>query len=472
MVANKENSKMSLIISTLFVLQTILADASPEFLSFEWKPSVQEFVVPQGGGSFYVRAWGAGGGGSALGSGAAGDYVSGMLELQGGSILKIVVGKGGERSESGEPTGIYLNSVAPENALLLAAGGEKTTKSRLGKVAGQGETQSFADGKLVQDRFFLAGEDGAPTQDARPAYRCSKTYKEGTGVGRKAAKGGNGLVVLSRGFQDFCYTGANQLFTVPGGVTSVSMYAWGGGGGGSTGTTRTPGSAGGFATRTLTVEPGDRLLVIVGGGGLRPLNATSGVATYGGGGCGTYSGGHGSGGGGGRSAVRQLYTIAAGGGGSGSGGEATTAQHANTGVGGGASGGNGASSIDSTGGSGGNGASQSAGGTAGVYMGDGTSYPGTAGTLLTGGNGHLGNNRPGGGGGGGLYGGGGGGGGFSGADSWGGSGGGGSSFPSTGSLSGSGQAPGNDSDTGKPRTAGRGGEKASHGGDGYLRVTW
>ncbi|HWH75542.1 MAG TPA: hypothetical protein VNV16_14890, partial [Methylibium sp.] len=74
----------------------------------------------------------------------------------------------------------------------------------------------------------------------------------------------------------FSYTGTNQEWTVPEGVTEVTIKAWGGGGhGGVRGTSRpaivgtpnTYGGGGGFSRATFAVTPGQVLTIRVGGGG-------------------------------------------------------------------------------------------------------------------------------------------------------------------------------------------------------------
>jgi hypothetical protein len=107
-----------------------------------------------------------------------------------------------------------------------------------------------------------------------------------------ANTGNTGVTVLSA-------TGVDQTFTVPAGVTSLTVSLWSGGGGG--GATGTPGAAGYYITGVLTVSPGQTLKVIVGSGGA--YNSTS--TTYGGGGA---SGGAGGACGGGRSAIQLQLT--------------------------------------------------------------------------------------------------------------------------------------------------------------------
>ena len=98
------------------------------------------------------------------------------------------------------------------------------------------------------------------------------------------------------GINIFPYTGSDQFYTVPSGVTSVTISMWAAGGG--------PGQAGGFGgggayvNASLSVTAGMSLRVIVGQGG--SVGATSG---YGGGGFGS-----GAASGGGRSAIQLIQT--------------------------------------------------------------------------------------------------------------------------------------------------------------------
>jgi len=81
------------------------------------------------------------------------------------------------------------------------------------------------------------------------------------------------------------YSGSSETWTVPAGVTSVKIQAWGAGGGGldssywSGGST---GASGGYAEGITSVKGSDVLAIVVGGGG--QIKSTSG--TFGGGGAG------------------------------------------------------------------------------------------------------------------------------------------------------------------------------------------
>jgi hypothetical protein len=228
--------------------------------------------------------------------------------------------------------------------------------------------------------------------------------------------------------QTFDYTGAEQDFVVPAGVTSITITASGAQGGTGGSSHSEVAGAGGTTTGTIAVTPGETLAVYVGrAGGNGVLSrdfsgAAGGAGGFNGGATGGSSGIGGGGGGGGSSDVRQggnalgnRVIIAGGGGGSGANGNSGVG-----GVGGGSSGGDGATAR-STGGSGG---TPSAGGAGGAPNG-GSGTAGSAGSSLDGGSGGTDFGAGGGGGGGGYFGGGGAGGSLSG-DS--GGGGGGSSF--------------------------------------------
>jgi hypothetical protein len=184
----------------------------------------------------------------------------------------------------------------------------------------------------------------------------------------------------------FNYSGADQFFAVPAGVSSLTVKLWGAGGG-------YRGGSGALVTGDLAVTPGEVLTLIVGGGG-KSNAAGYAAGAYGGG------GGHANlaGGGGGRSAIRrgvtELATAAAGGGGGGYPGASA----------------GGAAGV-SVGGKGGGASDQ--GGEGGTQVSGGATYqssPATAGSAFQGGEAYRQIFVASGGGGGGYFGGGGGGG--------------------------------------------------------------
>jgi len=256
--------------------------------------------------------------------------------------------------------------------------------------------------------------------------------------------------------------GAGTL-TIPTGVTSITIKAWGGGGGsggggGGTGTGGA-GGGGGYLTETITVTPGEVLTTYVGGGGQGGTAGGTGLPGAAGGGGGYTSLYRGS----------TMLAIAAGGGGGGGGRSTNTTSGGAGGAGGGTTGVTGGVSGGLTGGGGGTPTAGGAGGTGGNAGAAGTSLTGggggdaiaspstkgsgVAGGIATGGNGGsliTALYASGGGGGAGLFGGGGGSG--SSAGNTGGTGGGGGSSASasgaTGvtNTAGSGTVPGNSTD--------------------------
>ena len=251
-----------------------------------------------------------------------------------------------------------------------------------------------------------------------------------------------GLVV-----EEFNFTGSEQQYVVPSGVTEITVELYGAQGAEPNDRLdNSDGGLGGYVTGVLSVTPGETLYLYVGGEG-----GTDGTGGYNGGGNGGFgsagsscSGGD-AGGGGGASDIRQggnalsdRTVVAGGGGGSARDYCNGTCQPCGCGGGGGGAGGmtgedgiaayNCGFGYAGQGVNFGGGATQAIGGTAGPQDGGGGNV-GTAGTLGQGGNGSDGQyDVAGGGGGGGYYGGGGGGGADNGSGVAGGGGGGGSSY--------------------------------------------
>ncbi len=277
--------------------------------------------------------------------------------------------------------------------------------------------------------------------------------------------GFSGGSFVASGSAVFSYTGSNQTWTVPSGVTEATALLWGAGGGGSF---EAVGGGGGFCQATFTVTPAEEITVIVGGAGVC-FNSGSGnsAASFGGGGTANRRGTLNFGSGGGRSAIRrgstELLTAGAGGGAGGSG----ISGGSGSGTGNGSPGGGttGGSYANSNGGQGG---TQSLGGVPGnAYSGNAT-----AGEAFLGGNGSTsgtGSASHGGpGGGAGYY--GGGGADFEGA-------GGGSSFTGSGTTSptttaGLGQTAANNTHPSYAAGIGNGGSVGGNGGNGRVVIVW
>ena len=270
-----------------------------------------------------------------------------------------------------------------------------------------------------------------------------------------AACGGSGPPVSGPGttgatpsfshYRFFKYTGGEQSFKVPAGVTHLTITAYGARGADGLlypSGYASSGGSGGMVTAKIPVTPGERLAIFVGasggrggfngGGGVTGSSCPKGCAGIGGGASDVRQGGDGladrvivaAGGGGGASDGYSCYTSHCSGGGTSDGGSG--------GGGGGRTGRSGTAGSASFGGGGGSGGTQRTGGEGGPG-GGGSTCGGSDGTLGSGGLGGPGRGcgANGGGGGGGYYGGGGGGGGgfeSSNDQGPGGGGGGGSSF--------------------------------------------
>jgi hypothetical protein len=208
--------------------------------------------------------------------------------------------------------------------------------------------------------------------------------------------------------QTFSYTGSNQTFTVPSGLTQVTAHIWGAGGGGATHggwSSSYYGGAAGSSVGTINTSSMSSLIIIVGQGG--EGNDDTDTTTIrdafgGGGGNSSTSDNQYSGGGGGLSGIfNGSYThanslIIAGGGGGG--GNSNNGGDFRGGAGGGTTGQDGISSLNSA--QRGQGGTQSAGGATGTN----NSNSEASGSALQGGKNP--NSNYGGGGGGGYYGGG------------------------------------------------------------------
>jgi hypothetical protein len=173
---------------------------------------------------------------------------------------------------------------------------------------------------------------------------------------------------------------AGTSWVVPAGVTQVTIKAWGSGGGAGGGGSQTAGGAGGgggYATATISVTPGETLILRVGGGGAGGGYNNAGGAPVGvGGGGGGYTGVFRS--------VTPLLVAAGGGGGGGGNDESGSALGGAGGVAGGTTGGTGVGGSGSV--TGGSGGTQVAGGATGGGNSVNT-VPGTDGASLLGGNG-------------------------------------------------------------------------------------
>lgn len=308
------------------------------------------------------------------------------------------------------------------------------------------------------------------------------TQSWGHGV---AAAGGRIYSIGGTSFDGKIFnTQGSDTFTVPSGVTSITVKMWGagaGGGGGGNGGAGAAGGGGGYIEATYNVTPGESLNVYVGGGGEGGLYHSGGSDAGGGGGGGGYSSLYRSStplaiaaGGGGGGGARVSRAGGAGGAGGGTSGVAGTGIGYANGGGGGTQSNGGSGGANSSGNDGENGSSLTGGAGADGRTNDGGDGSGVSGGQASGGDGgqpNINTTRAGGGGGGaGYYGGGGGAATRSNSSDAGGGGGGGSSYTDSGASSvtnsaGSGSTPGNSSDSYR-NGAGNGGSGGASRGNG------
>ncbi|MCC7506319.1 MAG: HYR domain-containing protein [Saprospiraceae bacterium] len=93
------------------------------------------------------------------------------------------------------------------------------------------------------------------------------------------------VVISAEGTMTFDFTGGMQTFTVPDGITSIEIQAYGAqggnGNGGSGGAVGGTGGLGGLVQGTLAVTPGQVLNLFVGGAGMGPVGGYNGGANGG-----------------------------------------------------------------------------------------------------------------------------------------------------------------------------------------------
>ena len=204
---------------------------------------------------------------------------------------------------------------------ITAVGVCWSTSSGTESISGEHTTDT-----VVQSGAFTSSVTGLTTNTTY-YLKAYATNNVGTSYGSEISFTPTNVVKLS-------YTGGLQTWTVPAGVTSVTVKVWGAGGqygsDGSGSGSSIPGGYGGYARGTLAVTPGQVLTIVVGGTGGRTITEnTYAAGGYNGGGnsyCNilgaSYGPGVGGGGGGtdvraGGSAVTNRVIVAGGGGGGG-----------------------------------------------------------------------------------------------------------------------------------------------------------
>ncbi len=269
------------------------------------------FTVPAGVYSITVECWGAGGAGGGTnannarggGGGAGGAYAMKTLSVVPGTSYTVTVGgttlgatrdgSAGNPSWFGTTGTVYAQGgaggAAPNGG--TAAGGTGSASSSIGDVVYPGG--NGADGTTT-----LSGGGGGGAGSSGAGGNASG-ITGGTGTATGGGNGGNGSTAGRNGNTGLVYGGGGSgayvnnntnrsggngaagrvvitwsgafystgTFTVPAGVTSITVECWGGGGsgGGTTANSAGGGAGGAYAKKTLSVTPGATYTVTVGG---------------------------------------------------------------------------------------------------------------------------------------------------------------------------------------------------------------
>lgn len=274
-----------------------------------------ELMTAGGGGGSGRGYWGGQGG---LGGGSSGltGPNSGTCGHGGGGGTQTAGGAGGTGSS-------YMNGTAG-SAFLGGRGGYYSCTGGCRGAGGGGGYFGGGGGAAGASSCSIGGGGGGGSGYCGGAgvTQCTTYVGFGGSGGLFAPTLQHGRVLVTPvtatpTTTTFAYTGANQSYVVPAGMTTALVQVWGAGAMGTVeGVVSHPGASGGYTQGYLTVTPGETLTVIVGG----PGNASPGGANaFGGGGAGNKSGG-----GGGRSGIRrgatELMTAGGAGGGQGGGG--------------------------------------------------------------------------------------------------------------------------------------------------------
>lgn len=317
---------------------------------FDYTGKQQTFVVPAGVTRLSVIARGAWGVGDAS-SAAYPGRVYALIRVHPGDKLQVFVGGAGFQQTGGFNGG--------------GSGGSAGSGSGGVGYGGGGASDVRIGGDALKDRIVVAAGGGGAGNGVVSLSLAVALLSACGGASVPMAGIGNATTgAAPKSKKTFHYTGKEQVFTVPAGVTRLTVVARGGEGGGNVyyGSSDDPG----LPARVLAiihVQPKDKLYVFVGGSGAH--------GGFNGGGVGGSEEKYKGNGGGGASDVRaggdaltDRIIVAAGGGGAG--GAVDDYGSAYGGNGGGLSGKSGGGGGQELNGQGGGGGTQSSGGTGGT----------------------------------------------------------------------------------------------------------
>jgi len=259
-----------------------------------------------GGSSFFSGTQLSSFSGNTTTAGNATDFFNQGLYGGGGLRSSTTAGNTGNAGQNGRIVLIVANQVTPTFSNLPSTICSQSTTPSLPDVSNEGIAGTWSPSTLS------SSQSGSYTFTPNPGS-CATSFSFNTNV-------------INCDTVIYDYTGDDQTFVVPAGVTCIDVLLWGAGGGSGDNSDGGNGGGGAFVRGRLGVTPGQTLTVVVGGGGRRGIVDANGnflmPVIYGGGGRGR-SENRGGGGGGGRSAIRlattEWATAAGGGGGAGSG---------------------------------------------------------------------------------------------------------------------------------------------------------
>ena len=222
-------------------------------------------IVAGGGGGAGGDNWGCfsgngdGGGGTAVGANFVGGGGGSGYSFCGVNGANTGGTSGAAFHGGGGGGGGFISGGAPANANggggiaspgVLGIGGASNNSNQCGATGGGGG--GYYGGGGAAGTNCGAGQGGGGS--SWTGTLTSPSFVAG-------ARNGNGQIVVTPVLisQPFAYTGALQTFTVPAGVTSVKIKAYGAKGEGGNG------GNGGYATGDLVVTPGQVLNIYVGG---------------------------------------------------------------------------------------------------------------------------------------------------------------------------------------------------------------
>jgi hypothetical protein len=281
------------------------------------------FSIPSGVTSIRVQVWGAGGRGATRsndgegGGGGGGAYSESTLSVSSSTSYFYSIGNG-STSENPGGDSWFSTTNNSSGALVLAKGGESAKNNSKKGAKGGNKGQGIGDGRsggdggdgkgndgggggasASQDSDGQDGDDGDDGSDGGQANGDGgdggpgQESDRGDGADGKNPGGGGGGATRDNNNQTYTggaggdgqviisyicpscgptisYSSSIQQFTVPVGITSISMEAWGGGGSGGTMDNSRGGAGGGgsgaYSESTLTVTPGEILYYNTGAG--------------------------------------------------------------------------------------------------------------------------------------------------------------------------------------------------------------